>query len=172
MPSPELLLAAIVAALLVGGAAGAGWWAAAREARRGRLVAVDTRGTPGPLLRSERWRISGRPDEIRALADSTWIPVEWKSRPAPVRGPLPSHRMQLLAYCLLCEARTGKAPPYGILRYGDGREFRIAWDREARDELFDLRRAMDRPYDGRHLGSVAKCRGCRWRSICDRRVDG
>ena len=145
-------------------------WLGRREDRRGRLVALDLPRS-ARLLRSEAWALSGRPDEIRAVPDGRWVPVEWKSRPAPARGPLPSHRTQLLAYCLLCEEETGRPPPFGILRYADGREFRVAWDATGRAELLAVRRALARPYDGRHAGSPAKCRGCRWRSGCDVRQD-
>lgn len=144
--------------------------AASADAARGRLIAVDLSGARSELLRSDGWGISGRPDEIRQLPDGRWIPVEWKTRSAPARGPLPSHRIQLLAYCLLCEARTGRPPPYGVLRYGDGTEFRVDWNDEARRELWRVRQAMARPYDGRHDASPAKCAGCRWRSVCDVRA--
>lgn len=136
----------------------------------GRLVAVDAGPTPGPLLRAPSWGIAGRPDEVRALPDGRWVPVEWKTRAAPARGPMPSHRLQLLAYCLLCEAATGRAPPYGVLRYGDGVEFRVAWDAPARAELWAVRSAMARRYDGRATPSPGKCAGCRWRDGCDARA--
>lgn len=167
LPRLDLALALLVALAVVAVAA-LRLRAAARLDRRGRLVAVDT-GNLRPL-RSERYRIAGRPDEIRARADGRWVPVEWKTRAAPRGGPLPSHRMQLLAYCLLCEEATGRAPPYGLLRYGDGTEFRVPWDRAARAELLRLRAELARPYDGRSAGSVAKCAGCRFRAICDVRV--
>jgi len=166
----ELGLALLVAAVLLAAYALHRLAQSGREARRGRLVSVDAGPRRAELLRSEGWRLSGRPDEIRALPDGRWVPVEWKTRPAPRRGPLPSHRVQLLAYCLLCEARTGRAPPYGLLRYGDGREFRVAWDAAARAELWGIRQAMARPYDGRHAASAAKCGGCRWRPVCDVRA--
>ena len=169
LPVLELLVVLLVL-LAIAAFAALELRAAARMARRGRLVAVDTGASRGATLRSERWRIAGRPDEIRALPDGRWVPVEWKSRGAPARGPLPSHRLQLLAYCLLCEERTGRSPPYGILRYGDGTEFRVVWDERARRELWGIRRAMAEPYDGRSAGSAAKCAGCRWRRGCDVRV--
>ncbi len=139
------------------------------DLRRGRLVGVDAHPGEGRSLRSERYRLVGRPDELRELPDGRWIPVEWKSRRAPGSGPAPSHRIQVLAYCLLCEEVRGVPPPFGILRYGDGREFRIAWDAGARAEVLQLRRAITQRYDGRALPSPGKCRGCRWRDGCDAR---
>lgn len=141
-----------------------------REARAGTLVAVDDAPGRGRLLRSERFALAGRPDELRRLPDGRLVPVEWKSRMAPARGPLRSHRVQVAAYCLLVEEDLGVAPPYGILRYRGGADFRIPWDRSAREELLELRAEVDRPYDGRASPSVAKCPGCRWREVCDARA--
>jgi CRISPR-associated exonuclease Cas4 len=140
-----------------------------RDLRRGRLVGVDDGAGRGTTLRSARWRLAGRPDEIRALADGRWVPVEWKSRATPRTGPAPSHRIQVLAYCLLVEEVRGRAPPFGILRYGDGQEFRIPWTPASRSEVIALRRAIAAQYDGRALPSPGKCRGCRWRDGCDAR---
>jgi CRISPR-associated exonuclease Cas4 len=133
----------------------------------GRLHSVDLPSRPGPLLRSERWRLAGRPDEIRELPDGRWIPVEWKSRRAPRDGPPLSHRIQLWAYCLLVEETTGRAPPYGQLRYGDGVEFDLPWDQAARAELARIREEVAQRYDGRATPSPGRCRGCRYRSGCD-----
>jgi CRISPR-associated exonuclease Cas4 len=163
--------------LLLGAVVLAGYGAyrlvqAASERSVGRLVAVDRSPERGRPLRSERHRLSGRPDELRQARDGRWIPVEWKSRGAPRGGPAPSHRVQVWAYCLLCEETTGRPPPFGLLRYGDGKEFRIPWDASARAELLALRAAIARPYDGRASPSVGKCRGCRWRNGCDARAAG
>ncbi len=81
---------------------------------RGRLVAVDV-GRPA-TLRSERYGLVGRPDELRRLRDGRVVPVEFKSRSTPPRGPTPSHVVQVRAYCLLVAETTGVAPPFGILR--------------------------------------------------------
>ncbi len=141
-----------------------------REARSGSLVAVDVGGR-SPLLRAARYGLVGRPDELRGRRDGRLVPVEFKSRTAPPRGPPPSHRAQLAAYCLLVEETTGRAPPFGVLRYGDGVEFRLPWDAATRAELLRLRAAMARPYDGRAAPGPAKCAGCRWRTACDRAAE-
>jgi CRISPR-associated exonuclease Cas4 len=167
-PGPIALLALLAgAALLL-----AGLYHLVRGPRRapGRYVALDRTDRPAPLLRSERWRLSGRPDAIVELADGRWIPVELKSRAAPHREPPASHRVQIAAYALLVEEATGRAPPFGILRYGDGTEYRIPWDDATRDRLWRLRTELDRPYDGRASPSPGRCRGCRFRSVCDRSV--
>jgi CRISPR-associated exonuclease Cas4 len=140
-----------------------------RDLRLGTLVSVDA-GRRSVLLRSPRYRISGRPDVLRSLADGRTVPVEVKSRTSPPRGPPPSHVAQVRAYALLVEETTGMSPPFGVLRYSDGGEFRVPWNREARAELLALRFELDRPYDGRATPSPAKCAGCRWREVCDARA--
>jgi CRISPR-associated exonuclease Cas4 len=137
------------------------------DRRLGRLVAVDA-GRP-VTLRSERYRIVGRPDELRRLADGRTVPVEWKSRSTPPRGPPPSHIVQVRAYCLLVEETTGTPPPYGVLRYADG-EFRVRWDDRARAELHSVREELLRPYDGRATPSAARCARCPWFGVCDVRA--
>jgi CRISPR-associated exonuclease Cas4 len=152
-----LLFAAIYAAL-----------ARRNTGRYGRLRSVDLPTRPGTHLRSERWRLSGRPDEIRERADGVWIPIEVKSRRGPRGSPPASHQAQVLAYCLLIEETTGRAPPYGVLRYSDGAEFHVVWDERARAWISSLRASMDRPYRGEATPSVGRCRGCPWRTACDR----
>lgn len=141
-----------------------------REARYGTLVSVDERPGAAPLLRSARYRITGRPDELRRLPDGRLIPVEFKSRPSPRNGAPRSHRVQVAAYCLLVEETTGRAPPYGVVRYGDGGEARIPWDRTSRAELLAIRADVARAYDGRATPSVARCTRCPWRASCDARA--
>lgn len=138
-----------------------------REAATGELVAVDA-GRPA-TLRSERFRLMGRPDALRRLADGRLVPVEIKSRTTPGRGPSPSHVVQVRGYCLLVEEATGTSPPYGVLRYADA-EFRVRWDADARAELLALRAELLRPYDGRATPSRAKCARCPWVGVCDVRA--
>jgi len=138
-----------------------------RDAAGGRLLAVDA--GRAWTLRSERYRMVGRPDELRRLRDGRVVPVEFKSRATPPRGPTPSHVVQVRAYCLLVEDATGVAPPYGVLRYSDG-EFRVRWDDRARDELLSLRSELLRPYDGRATPSRARCVRCAWFDGCDARA--
>ena len=92
--------------------------------------------------------------------------MEWKSRTAPPEAPY-SHRVQVWAYCLLLEDVTGFPPPYGVVRYSDGAEFRLDWDEDARREVLRLRRQIARPYDGAADPSPSKCARCPWRPGCD-----
>jgi CRISPR-associated exonuclease Cas4 len=167
-----LLLGAGLAVLLL--AIGVGILLARhRERRHGDLVALDEPGgRPSHPLNSPRWRLVGRPDEIRRRPDGTLLPVEWKRRRAPVEGPFESHRVQVWGYALLLEESTGRPPPYGVLRYGDGKEFRVPWDSQARGELLGVLEAVNRPYSGEARPSPGRCAHCRWRTGCDRSMAG
>lgn len=148
------------------------WALRALSARRrdrawGSLVAVDA--GRGVTLRSGRYRLVGRPDELRRRPDGRLVPVEIKSRTTPPRGPAPSHVVQVRAYCLLVEESTGRAPPYGILRYSD-QEFRVGWDAEARRELLAVWEELERPYDGHATPSPGRCAHCPWVDVCDARA--
>jgi len=138
-------------------------WRRAKERRLGELVAIDAGGAT--TLRSERYRLVGRPDELRRGRDGTVVPVELKRRRAPHAGPFASHRVQLGAYCLLVEEAFGRPPPFGVLRYRD-REVVLAWDRSVRSEVLAALRAATSPYDGRADPSEAKCAACRWSAGC------
>lgn len=172
LPPLSEIVAAAVALTGVAVAAGAARALALRRHERadGALDAIDA-GAPR-TLRSVRYRLVGRPDVIRRRPDGRFVPIELKSRAAPPRGPPRSHRIQLAAYCLLLEETSGAAPPYGVLRYGDGTEFRLPWTAAAKAELLGLRAEADRPYDGRATPSPAKCAHCGWRSVCDARAPG
>ncbi len=137
---------------------------------RGKLVYSDLEKVRAPLLRSERYRLSGRPDEIRIRGGRAPVPVELKTGRAPRQGLYPAHRIQLLAYCLLVEESYGIPPLFGILRYSDGTEFRLPWTEEARQQVLRIRREVDLPYQGAASPSEIKCRGCGYRAICDVRA--
>ncbi|MCI4331553.1 MAG: PD-(D/E)XK nuclease family protein [Thermoplasmata archaeon] len=145
-------------------------WTLHSERRYGALVQVDRGSGRSPPLRSTRWRLSGTPDELRQQRDGTIVPVEWKRRSAPRSGPFLSHRVQVWAYCLLVEETFGRAPAFGVLRYGDGVEFRVPWDRESYRALASLRRSISAPYRGEATPSVGRCRGCAFRHACDART--
>jgi CRISPR-associated exonuclease Cas4 len=166
----ELALAAIglgCVGLVLGFRALFRWFA---DQRYGALRSADLPIGGAAPLQSIRYRLSGRPDEIRQLRDGRCIPIEIKSRATPPTGPPRSHRVQVAGYCLLLEEATGRSPPFGVLRYGDGGEFRLPWDTDARTELLELLSEMRRPYDGRASPTPGKCRGCAFNGGCDQRA--
>ena len=125
-----------------------------------------TRIAAVPTFVSARYRLRGRPDELRGAPDGRLVPVEIKSAASPRGGPQASHRMQLLAYCLLVEEETQRPPPYGILCYGDGREFRVAWDGAARAEVLAGLVRLGGLYMGQADPAPWKCTPCRFGTIC------
>ena len=66
---------------------------------------------------SEEYRLIGKPDYILNI-DNEHIPVEMKFGRVP-RGPLFSHILEIVGYCILLKSRTGKQSSYGIIIYGD-----------------------------------------------------
>ena len=167
--------------LTAGGIVGYAIWEAVKDwtprwpaARRDPVVAVDpvhalhtaSSVDQVPTMESPRYRLRGRPDELRRAPDGRLVPVEIKSHPAPRRGPLPSHRAQLLAYCLLVEEHFRAAPPYGILCYGDGTEFRVAWDAHARVEVMTGLARLGGLYMGEMAPTPWRCAPCRFGTIC------
>ena len=167
LASTAIALVALVLALVALGA-GASVVSWVNDRRYGRLRSIDLGDRGSAPLRSPRLRLVGRPDELRELPDRRLVPIEVKTRRAPSEEPPRSHRVQVEAYSLLLEEQEGRPPPYGVLRYGDGTEFRVRYDAEARREVGAMLEEMRRPYDGSARPSVARCRRCAYRRDCDR----
>ena len=119
-------------------------------------------------LSSPRYRLSGRPDELRRSRDGRLVPVEIKSTRAPHNGvPYPSHRIQLLAYCLLLEETLGVAPPFGLLSFGDKTEISVPWDDGAWAQVLEVLREWPRPYSGAMDPAPGKCHTCQFNRVCE-----
>jgi len=162
--APLVLAGLGLAVLAVGALSLAKLW---RDRRYGTLVAVDA-GRP-ETLRSDRYRLAGRPDLMRRTPSGTLVPIELKHRDGPVKGPFRSHIVQVWAYCLLVEETTGQPPAFGVLRYRD-QEVRIPWNPAARSDLLAIDRAVRGPYDGRATPSPGRCGRCAWAAVCDARA--
>lgn len=134
----------------------------------GKVVYSDLNRSGKPLF-SKQFGISGKPDYIIRDKANKLIPVELKSGYAnkPHRG----HVLQLAAYCLLIEEIYGKAPPYGILVYGDGREHLIRFDDSLRTDLLstvnEMRRCWSEGRPVRNHDSKRRCCSCLLREDCD-----
>ena len=120
-----------------------------------------------PLF-SRRQRLTGRPDYLVRSGEDL-IPVEVKSGAAPEQ-PYAAHVLQLAAYCLLVEEQEGRAPPHGILKYGD-RAFEIDYTPRLRAELLHALEALRRDRHARDVDrnhhQPARCQGCGYRDHCD-----
>ncbi len=174
LPSLPLLLAAALVVFV----AWALYRVASPPARRGPVLAVDSGSAAASSggnvaaarrMTSYRYGVTGTPDELRTTASGEVVPVEIKSArgPPPGEPPYPSHRLQLLAYCLLVEEEEGLAPPYGLLVYQDGTPRPVPWDAVAREELLWWLDRVRMPYSGEASPSPEKCRRCTYRTDCD-----
>ena len=125
------------------------------------------------LLRDPETGLRGRPDQI-VIVDGDFIPVEQKTGKVP-KNPHDSHRMQLLAYLHLVECETGRASPYGVIRYGEEHVFQILWNKEAQMELHnavtEVKRLMKEGGAARDHERIGKCRNCSRRHACPERLD-
>jgi CRISPR-associated exonuclease Cas4 len=136
---------------------------------KGEIEYIDLDGSK--LLTSEKYGISGRPDYI-LLVEGSPVPVEEKTGRVP-RGPLFSHILQVAAYCLLIEEKTGKSVPYGILKYGSHQHV-IDFDESLRKTLLqkvqDMREIVDGKPAHRNHNRPSKCAGCSRKDICPERL--
>jgi len=123
-----------------------------------------------PMLESSRYGIRGKPDYI-IEKDGEYIPVEKKTGRTP-KGPLFSHIMQLIAYCMLVEETFGKVE-YGILEY-DERKYFINYDERLKNTVIKLRENLvkDLKRGGAHRNHnrEGKCMNCSRRDICPERL--
>jgi CRISPR-associated exonuclease Cas4 len=123
------------------------------------------------LLRSEKYKLTGRPDYI-LMVGTELIPVDLKTGRQP-RGPLFSHILQIGAYCLLLSDEQGKRVSRGILKYGDV-EHEIEFDDELEKlllgKLVEMRSLMKSGDVHRNHNREGKCAGCSRRDICPERL--
>lgn len=153
-------------------------WLAKKQQRatglpKGQIIYADTRGwlaVEAPFY-DPNLGLTGRPDYLVRQGEQV-IPVEVKSTRAPQK-PYDTHVYQLAAYCLLVEHAYHVRPLYGILHYPD-RTFRIDFTQELESAILTLLediRAQDYLEElPRSHDSIARCRNCGFRSICDQRL--
>jgi len=138
---------------------------------KGDLVYIDSTAEKPKLFVSKRHGLSGRPDAVVMDGDQH-IPVEIKTGRVP-RGPLFSHILQVVAYCFLLEEEYGKAPPYGIVRYGDT-NYEIEYNEDQKkllmQKLTEMRAAITKGEAHRNHNRPGKCVHCSRRSGCPERL--
>ncbi len=129
---------------------------------------VDELEGKSPLLKSEEYKLRGKPDLILEK-DEKPVPVEVKTGRVP-QGPFFSHILQIAAYCFLIEEDFGVKPPYGLIRYGET-EFDIEYDDDLRSLLLEklriMREHLENERPSRNHGREGKCRNCSRKEICD-----
>ena len=118
------------------------------------------------LLESKRLGIRGRPDYI-IQRDDSYMPVEKKTGRTP-KGPLFSHIVQLIAYCMLVEESFGPVP-YGVIEYEE-KKYSIDNSDELQETVLELRDQLlhDRARDEAHRNHdrKGKCIYCSRRDVC------
>ncbi len=138
---------------------------------KGELAYVDSEREKPKLFVSKKYGLSGRPDLVMVEGEHH-IPVEIKTGRTP-RGPLFSHILQVAAYCLLMEDEYGKAPPYGIVRYGDANH-EIEYNEDLKKlllgKLKEIRAAAEKGEAHRNHNRPGKCVHCSRRSVCPERL--
>ena len=137
--------------------------------KQGTEVAYSDDEESAGLLIDNATGIRGRPDQI-VIIDGEFIPIEQKTGRVPKR-PHESHRRQVLAYIHLVEINTKRTTPYGILRYGNEDIHQVMWDDDAKDELFDevkeIQRLMAMGGAKRNHDRVGKCQNCSRKYACN-----
>jgi len=154
-------------------------WISSRQRRNlglpsGRVIYSDTdqwRKVEQPLY-DPKIGLTGKPDYLVQHKDKC-IPIEVKSN-LKSQKPYSSHIYQLAAYCYLIQSRYNSRPPYGILHYPN-RTFAIDYTPELESKLHQIINEIRRCEDGngphRSHESIAKCKRCGYRDICDQRLD-
>jgi CRISPR-associated exonuclease Cas4 len=136
---------------------------------KGKIEYIDI--DDSKVFRSAKHGISGRPDYIMRVGEKT-IPVEVKKGRTP-RGPLFSHIVQVAAYCLLLEETTGRAPPYGVIKYPEAEhdiEYNEDIKRMVLEKAKEIRAAEETKEAHRNHNRPGKCRSCSRRAVCPERL--
>jgi CRISPR-associated exonuclease Cas4 len=159
----------------IGGLVLLAWlWALARARATGvppgaSIVAVDEKGEweEGPrIYRSQRLGLVGRPDFVVRTRQGLQ-PVEVKTaRGGRLRE---GDRLQMGAYLVLLEEATGERPPWGVVKYRNGR-FRVRNTPQLRKEVLAtaarIREKRAGGNGGRSHRNPARCRACGLRDTC------
>lgn len=142
---------------------------------QGRVIYTDT-GAWGRLekpLFSQVLQLTGKPDYLVDTKQG-FIPVEVKSAGAPPGGPYESHIFQLAAYCVLVEEAYQQRPAYGLIKYADKTlavDFTPQLESDLLDLLDEMRADEDEGDVARSHDSVARCRRCGFREVCDEALE-
>ena len=139
----------------------------------GRVVLADTgswRTCPWPLC-SARYRLAGKPDYLMQVRRAL-LPVEVKPGRTATR-PYASDVLQLGAYLLLVEEKTGHRPSHGLLAYRE-RSFEIPYTAQLRASVLRSLEEMRRLRHARHVGpqhrEPQRCRACGQREHCHEEI--
>jgi CRISPR-associated exonuclease Cas4 len=130
------------------------------------IESTDDSAIPTPTLRSKRYGLVGRPDQLVRVG-AALVPVEQKPR---ARRLQPSHMLQVAAQCLLVQEVYGVRPPYGLLVLAGGTQERVefspALEQRLLDTMAQMRAILRAGTAPERCWVAAKCRACGFRETC------
>ena len=130
------------------------------------IVSADDSTQGMPTLRSKRYGLVGRPDQLIRMGRML-IPVEQKPT---ARRMQQSHMLQVAAQCLLVHEVYGVRPSHGLLVLASGKEERVAFTPalEARllHTMAQMRALLRADAEPGPRWVAAKCRPCGYRETC------
>ena len=132
----------------------------------GTIETTDDSAEGAPTLRSRRYGLVGRPDQLIRVGNAL-IPVEQKPTARRLHQ---SHILQVAAQCLLVQDVYRIRPPYGIVVLAGGWqhqvEFSPALELRLLDTMARMRAMLDATVAPEPFWAERKCRGCAFRHAC------
>jgi len=127
---------------------------------------TDDSPVPSPTLRSERYGLVGRPDQLVRVGKRL-VPVEQKPKSRRLQ---PSHVLQVAAQCLLVQEVYGVRPPYGLVVLAGGVRERVEFSAALEERLFDvmaqMRAFLEVDASPQPRWIARKCHACGYRQRC------
>ncbi len=130
------------------------------------IVSADDSAQGMPTLRSNRYGLVGRPDQLIRVGRML-IPVEQKPS---ARRMQESHVLQVAAQCLLVHEVYGVRPSHGLLVLAGGQhervEFTPALEERLLSTMAQMRAVLRADAEPGPRWVAAKCRACGYRETC------
>lgn len=138
-----------------------------RDGLTGQVLYTDADGAAKAFV-SHRHGLVGKPDYI-VEEDGALVPIEKKTRDCSNGKPFKGELLQLAAYCLILEDRSGKKVQLGRLQYND-RTIDVPFDSALRDSLMqvlgEIRACGESEDVARSHDSITKCAACEFSTSC------
>jgi CRISPR-associated exonuclease Cas4 len=132
----------------------------------GTIEATDDSAERAPSLRSRRYGLVGRPDQLVRVGNAL-IPVEQKPKARRLHQ---SHILQVAAQCLLVQEMYGVRPPYGIVILAGGSrhqvEFSPALELRLVDTMVQMRAMLESGWPPEPIWAQGKCGACAFHHTC------
>jgi CRISPR-associated exonuclease Cas4 len=130
------------------------------------LEYTDDATEPAPTLRSDRYGLVGRPDQLARVGNAL-VPLEQKPRSRRLQQ---SHILQVAAQCLLVQEVYGVRPPYGVVVLASGSrrqgEFSPQLERRLLDTMSRMRAMLGADTPPEPVWISGKCRACGFSETC------